>query len=510
MALIQHRINLDSPLFPLLSELLGRTVIVRGSDQTHPNTLATHIASDPPQIYYAHNVLPTSSGYKSIGYTGFVPATIYTDFIAVLTLRDSSLGLSALLGITKLGKVFICTLAVPSWVEITLSDSAVIRDKNATLAFVRGVTYIYFYKLGCYRYDFTLGKLVRVTLGGLNEALLHGIVASNGYLLAFGDANAVAWSSTIEPTDFVPSLVTGAGASLIEGAQGETVAAIATQSGVIFLNANNSCAATYQANGRYPFAFNIVVGCGGLSSPAFASHIALDAAAAYAYTTSGLQAIQPRQAEFIIPDVTEFLSGKKLEDFNETTLTLSTSVPNNVIKKQLAWIADRYLVISYGDENLTHAIVLDTMLGRLGKLKVEHVAIFEFTLYDQTVFETPKKSIGVLKADGTIQVVDSDLSSSNSNGVALLGKYQYVRERLMQLQRADMENIPDAANFTLYDMASLDGKTLQPAVAGYNTGNAGLSKTYNFHATGINHTLLAKGNFNLVSGILAFNIAGKK
>ena len=510
MALIQHRINLDSPTFPLLSELLGRTIIVRGSDQTHPQTFATQIAADPPQLYYAHNVLPTPYGYQSIGYDSFIPSTIYTDFIDVITLREASTGLTALLGMTKSGKLLISTLAAPAWAEITTSDAAVTRGLTITLAFVHGITYVYFYKLGCYKYDFTLGQLVPVVLNGLNPATIRGIVGSNGYLLAFGDGNAGAWSSILDPTDFVPSLATGAGAGQIEGAQGETIAAIAIQGGIIFLNANNATSAMYQSNGRYPFMFNTIVGCGGLSDSKFATHLALDSVAAYAYTTSGLQAINPKQAEFIIPEITEFLSGRRLEDFNEDTLTFSVTTPSNVIKKKLAWIADRYLVISYGDELLTHALVIDILLSRVGKLKIDHVAVFEFTLYDQTVFETPKKSIGILKGDGSIVVVDTDISATNSNGVAMLGKYQYVRERWLQLQGVDVENIHGSGTFNLYNMITLDGKTLQAPVAGYDTGNTGLSKTYKFHNTGLNHTLLAKGRFNLVSGILSFNVAGKR
>jgi hypothetical protein len=198
MALLGHRINLDSPIFPLLSELLGRTVIVRGSDQTHPNTLATHIASDPPQLYYAHNVLPTPYGYQSIGFNPFIGSTIYTDFIDVLTLREASSGLTALLGITKNKKLLVSTLAVPVWQELGTEAVGNIKNRVVSLAFVRGITYIYFSELGCFKYDFAHKILVEVTLLGLDKTKVLGIVGSNGYLLAFGAGNAVAWSSTLD------------------------------------------------------------------------------------------------------------------------------------------------------------------------------------------------------------------------------------------------------------------------------------------------------------------------
>lgn len=509
MALLQHRINLDSAVFPLLSELLGRTIVIRGSDQTYPHTFATQIAADPPQLYYAHNVLPTMQGYQSVGYITFIPASVGHNFVDVVTLRDGLTGSSALLGITSSGVALISTLAVPTWTVADVSGTPSISGKLVTIAYVRGVTYIYFKGVGCYSYNFTTKVLDAVTLTGLTAANIHGIVGSHGYLLAFGLSNSIAWSSTVDPTDFTPSLITGAGAGVLDGAQGETVTAVAVQDGMIFFNATNATSGMYQGNERFPFAFTTIVGCGGLSDAKFAAYANLDSPAAYAYTTSGLQVIDTRQAKFLLPEVTDFLSGNKLEDFDETTLTLSTVSPGHTLRKRLAWIADRYLILSYGADNLTHALVFDTYTSRLGKLKLPHIATFEFTLYDQTAQETPKKSVGCISFDGTIKVVNTDLDFAASNGVAILGKYQYVRERLIQLQKVELENIPNSGAFFLYDMITLDGKTLQAPVAGYNTGNTGLSQKYNFHLTGINHSLLAKGNFNLVSGILGFNIAGK-
>lgn len=512
MGLIKHRINLDTAVFPLLSELLGRTVIVRGTDQTHPATFATEIASDPPQLYYAHNVLPTPYGYQSIGYTEFInPATSdYADFSSQVTARESSTGRAAILGFTKSGKILVSTLASPGWVEIAPSDGKSIAGRSISFAFVRGITYIYFYKLGCYVYHFDTGTLERTTLGGLAESTIYGIVGAQGYLVVFGVGNAVAWSSVLDPTDFVPSLVTGAGAGNIEGAQGETAAAIATQNGLIFLNAANATAGLYQGNGRFPFAFVTVAGCGGLSDPTFAASSVLDSPVAYAYTTSGLQAISPKQADFITPEITEFLSGRRLEDFNELTGGFEITTPSNVIKKKLAWVADRYLIISYGDELLTHAIVLDTLTRRMGKLKIDHVSIFEFTLYDQTIYETPKKSIGILKADGTVVVVDTDIASTTSSGVAILGKYQFVRERWLQLQAVELENILDSEAFGLTSLITYDGKSLRNGGVAYNTGNAGLCQKYLFNIAALNHSLLCQGRFNLVSGILSFNVVGKR
>jgi len=509
MALISHRINLTSASFPLLSELLGRTVIIRGSDQNSPQTIQTGVAPDPAQLYYAHNVLPTAQGYQSIGYLPFIPAVSGVfNFKYIFNVTDSS-GSLALLGFTDTGAIYRFRFGDSAWFQ--LASIPGYSNQTITTAYVKGVTYIYFYALGCYKYNFTLGTLDPVTLSGLNAATIYGIAGASGYLVAYGVSNSVAWSSQIDPTDFVPSLATGAGGGVIEGAQGDTTLGITVYGGIIFLTKKNAVAAIYQANNRFPFQFVQVVGSGGLSATTLAAGSALDSPNAFAYTTSGLQNIDVKQAHFLLPEVTEFLSGSRIEDFNQNTLQFSITTPATAIKKQLAWVADRYLVISYGASALNYALVYDSMLQRLGKLKIDHVACFEFNLYDQTIYETPKKSIGILKADGSVSVVNTDISDASSDGVALLGKYQYVRSHYIQLQGVEFENLNAINSFVLYDLPTLDGKTFESPVTGTLNGYnpAGLTQAFRFHNTAVNHSLLAIGRFNLVSGELQFNISGR-
>lgn len=502
MALITHKIDLTSPTFPLISELLTRTVMVQRGEPIQRGGL------DAPQVLYGHNIVPTPQGYQSIGYKRQVQPTSLSDFTHRHNLREASTGKAAMLGVTRTGRLFVADLAAPTWLELGTGGLGDLRNRVVTSAFCQGITYIYFAKLGAFTYDFVAKTLVPVTLSGLDPTKILGIVSSNGYLLAYGVGNSVAWSSIIQPTDFVPSLTTGAGAGIIEGAQGETVAAVSTQSGIIFLNANNACAGIYQGNSRFPFSFGVVSGCGGLTDPNFTSLSALDSPSVYAYTTSGLQAITPQQAQFVLPEITEYLSGKRLEDFSDTTLTFTRTNPRNALKKRVAWIADRYLIISYGDSALTHALVIDVALSRIGKLKADHVEVFEFALIDQTNVETPKKSIGLLKANGEVSLVNTDVTVGNSNGTIILGKYQYVRERLMQLQAVELENAY-SDSFSVYDLPTLAGKTFSAPVAGYNMGLTGLARKYNFSTTAMNHSILVQGRFHLVSGLLSFNISGK-
>jgi hypothetical protein len=512
MAVQTSRFNLSASQFPLLSELQGRTVIVGTHDQNYTPGQSLNPGADVgevgiPQLFYAHNVLPTPQGYQSIGYFPFALAQGTSfDFIYVFTIRDSAANIGTM-GVTATGQIYLLQYGTNTWVAIVSPPG--LAGARPTTAYVRGVTYIYFAFVGCYVYNFTTFTMVPTVLTAINTALTLGIVGSNGYLACYDATSTVAWSSVISATDFTPSLSTGAGGGNVEGLTGRIITAVSIDGGIIIFSTNNAVAMIYQANSRYPFAFNAVANSGGLSNAANASYQALDSDHAYVYSTSGLQALDMNKAQFLLPAATEFLSGSRFEDFDETTNLLSITTLTTVLKKQIAFIADRFVVISYGINSLTHAIVIDVVLNRVGKLKVDHIAIFEFQLYDQTIYETPKKSIGVMANDGTIKLVNTDIGSTTSTGVMILGKYQYVRPRLMTLQGVDIENIPDTANFNLYDLPSLDGKTFQPAVAGYNIGNTGLAQHYNFFNTASNHSLLFKGRFNAVSGEISYNIAGK-
>ena len=50
-------------------------------------------------------------------------------------------------------------------------------------------------------------------------AQVVGITQSTGYMIAW-TKNTVAWSSTIDPTDFVPDSLTGAGGGGVEEVKG--------------------------------------------------------------------------------------------------------------------------------------------------------------------------------------------------------------------------------------------------------------------------------------------------
>lgn len=512
MGNISYRGNLKTASFPLLSELHGRTVIVKQQDQNYIPGLAAKESIDSsfgvPQLYYAHNVVPTDAGYKSVGYTEYA-AAVFAETLQLsgaITIRDGA-GNSAILVTSVTGNTYVMEAGSSSWAMPAGAPTA--PGKRVTAAFVSGVTYIWYENTGCYVYDFTLGSMSPVTLAGLTAADIIGVVGNSGYLIAYS-ADSVAWSSVLDATDFVPSLSTGAGGGQVEGLRGTVITVAEVFGGFLVFATGNAVAGVASGNSRYPYNFTQITGAGGITSH---EHVAQDtgSGSVYAYTTSGVQTVTVRSAAVVFPELTDFLSGAVFEDFNEATNELETiNAPGQQIQKRLVVIADRYLLVSYGVSSLTHALLYDLSYKQFGRLKIAHTDCFEFIAYPAGTTEIPKKSIGFLQATGAIKILDADISSATSNGVMILGKFQYVRSRMMQLQAVDFENVNQGDTFALYDMPSLDGKNLGTPIAGYPAAAVGKLRVYSFHNTALNHSILCKGAFNAVSIMLRFFTAGSR
>jgi len=85
-----------------------------------------------------------------------------------------------------------------------------------------------------------------------------------------------------------------------------------------------------------------------------------------------------QKAQIVLPEITDFLAGKVFEDFDEVTKELSLTELTATMKKKTKFISSRYLIVSYGITEFTHALIYDIALERLGKLKIAHVDCFEY------------------------------------------------------------------------------------------------------------------------------------
>lgn len=521
MAQVTYRGNLSSRAFPLVSRNFSRTVIIPGTDQIstpRPVQQGTEELEDDrgiPQAYYMHNVMPAAEGFQAIGYNTRTSVSV-SGFDMVFYLIDA-VNSRTLFSHHADGRNFVLPVGASVWIETTNLPAT--ANKPCTTATLQGQTYMYFFGVGCYIYDVGSNTLINVVLTGLVPGNIRGITNSSGYMIAW-TFNTIAWSSTIpralvtDPIDFVPSLITGAGSAQAESARGDITYCVSHYLGIIIYTQENAVAAVFSGNALFPFNFRPVVGSGGISVQSLISAEA-PGGNHYAFTTVGLQLVGISQATSVYPEITDFIMGNYFEDFNETTKSIEATYTSNPMFKRINFIADRYFVISYGINSFTHALVYDIKYKRLGKLKLSHQYCFEFKYVSAELEETARRSIGFIDSNGVINTVDFVLASTNRSGVIILGKFQLTRTKLTTIDEATFESvIPTGTfgtnDFNVYLDTSLDGKTQLPPVLGYKTDVAEGTVTYKLRATGINHSLICIGAFELQTFVLKMHVGGDR
>tara|TARA_R110000744_G_scaffold372015_2_gene483380 strand:+ start:16919 stop:18439 length:1521 start_codon:yes stop_codon:yes gene_type:complete len=501
-----YKIDLRDSLFPMLSEQQTRTTI-GASDGESP------AKEDKPGVAYCHNVMPSAYGFDSVGYISKVPASAFLDagesFIDVRVIFGSARSRIHLAWDSE-GTVYalfgIATLWIPLSSTIPATGGAGFSAETVTVGTVNGVSYIWYSGIGAFTYNEVTNQLDNVVLTGLITADILGVVASSGYLIAYTDS-AIAWSSTLVPTDFVPSSVTGAGGGNVAGIAGDILFCTANTLGILVYTAANTIAGTYTGNTQFPFKFREVDNSkGGIALDRVAYEA--NSSEQYVFSKAGLQAMSSRAAAHILPDVTDFLAGRRFEDYNETTkqYEITDLAPTATMLKKIKYVASRYLVISYGITSFTHALVLDTALSKLGKLRITHTDCFEY-VSDQT--EIAKESLAFLLASGEVQLVDFSTGAASS-GVLILGKVQYVSSRMITLLGVELENVETGSSLTVEDQAALDGKNFTNVASTLTAASAGDLRKYVFRNTAKNHSLVFTGKFNLVTAQVRYTVAGRR
>lgn len=537
MAQIPFRANLQTTSFPLLSELSGQTIIVPAQDQTFipgvspPATAADGATTVPadrgnPQIYYGHNVMPSTQGFQSIGYD-----IAYTGIdwqgtpVSPVEFKDTKLiqggqvvvdvpkatNFKTYLSVPKAGTNSVFTLdpVAKRW-KLAMGAPAVLDSTIVTVATVNGISYIFFSLIGCYLYDNTTNTLVKRTLAGLAENTIIALIASNGYLVALSET-AMAWSSVVNVEDFTPSDVSGAGGGQVQEARGKIVTAAVTSLGFIIYTEANAVSVIYSGNADFPWNLKNIPSSGGVASPELVSS---EQAGGFQqiYSTNGLQQVGHTGARTVFPQITDFIAGKLFEDYDIATNKFTSVEFDWVMRKGLSVIADRYILVSYGlypTGQMTHAVVLDIAQNRMGKLKLTHNSSFELRSLLAQVTETPRGSLAFLQANGDIKVVDFNFNSPAEDSVLFLGKYQYVRQRMLELHQVNLENVKAGADFKAQAWPALDGKNYQDPQPGYLLVSNTNYRRYTWEAcVGSNISLLFTGRFNLISLILWFSTHG--
>ena len=511
------RANLAAARWPLTTELAGRSVITHGADMTYdPSVVTTSDDKDRglPQVIYLHNCMPTNSGFQSIGYTQEIPnIPAYTDFDSIFPITTSNL--VRCLFVPASGQNYIYNYTTGYWAPTSSFLPGTVNSSTlVTTAFLKNQTYIYYDTVGAFTYDDVGLVLVPVALAGLVISAIHGLCAANGYLITWNDTN-IAWSSLTTPTDFTPSLISGAGGGAIQEAKGKILFCLPIAGGFMIYCEQNVVSARYSSNIQFPFIFVEVAGSSGVTSPGMVSWQA-NAAEHYSWTGAGLQKIDKNSVIQVFNEQSDFLSGLIFEDFDELTLQFTTTYLLAPLNVRLTYISNRYVVISYGITAgiFTHALVYDTAYLRWGKLKIPHVDCFQWNFPDSISVSVPtvsRKQVAFVGNDGTVNVVDFDFSEATANGVCVLGKFQLNRNRLIVHQESHVETARTAVNeFNFYLLPSLLGKDFGPVVTPKRILHTDKLSVYGRRLTVTNFCSLFMGSFDLTSYIINVSLGGQE
>jgi hypothetical protein len=538
-----YRGNLASANFPFATELWGRSVIVNGQDQNYDRTTlnAPGVVVDKgiPQVFYMHNCLPTNQGYQSIGYMELGPAAPgpVTTFDTAYPIQVANQ--ARYIFVPAGGSNWIYNGATGAWSSISpVSNPYVTTDTQVTTAFVAGQTYIYYSQFGCFIYDNINNVLTEVTLSGVNAFDIKGVCAANGYMIVWDDST-VAWSGVTEPTDFTPSLITGAGGGSVSDAKGKILVCLPLVNGFIIYCENNAVGARYMGNAQFPYIMREIPGSSGIAN---LNQVSWHANLPYhiVWAGDGLTQQDLQSSTLVYPECSDFIAGKLYEDFDETTLTLSQEYLTNPVFTNVNIISGRFLVLSYGlnPGEYTFAIVRDLLLNRYGKLKVNHVSCFEWndpsvfipitygqlgtttygalnatTYGDLNQVNNPtiqfKQTFAFMQSNGFVQAVDFDLGEGAANGVMILGKFQLDRNDFVEHQEFTIDTVDTANTFNYYILPSYDGKTLLPAVPGFLFTDSAQMRRYKKMISCMNFSCLLKGAFHATSFLLCVSQGGK-
>lgn len=492
MAEYKFSAALNASTFPLVTRFHPRSVVISGLDNRlrNPasagnNTGADNNPQNLPQVLYAENIIPSDEGVVTVGFEQ-VQASVAaaTEFDEVFILRSATE--NTWYFSPAQGKNYVTPAAGTAWVSYA---SIFPNTRDVSIAYVNGVTYVCYAQTRLTHWDGATFINDNGALVGLAAANIRGICGSGNYLVAFTDVS-VYWSTLTNPLNF-SDVLAGAGTQIPVDIRGQITGLTSMPGGFIIHCLQNAVAALYTNNSAQPWQFREIKNAGGISG---VKQISTDnnSGATYIWGTNGLQQINLREAEAFAPDVTDFLAGRVLETFDSgTNLFTVTRLSTDLFVKP-AYIAGRYLVISYGDQpgNYTYALIYDIGLRRWGKLKFDHIDCF-------SGYVGARRSMILLRANGSAYRAVMDNSSFTDAGVLILGKYQLSRASQICSQEILLDVLDTTDNPTVTVLTSYEGGNFDAQAVMTPYVNSGAYRSYQYQIEGTNLTFIVKGTFTL-------------
>ncbi len=400
MAQIKYSVNLSAADFTFSFYYKGPSVIIPGPDQNYFQGTAGWSGESPqrginiPQMMYCENTVPTAEGYRSVAYKYFIePVTPTQRFVRFFPIFEGH-GASALLGVTADLKIYAVSAETDGqWQLVTFSNGPGgepyppwTEPGQITWTTAGDFSLVCIQGVGVFAFNYLASTLVYLPLTGLDDKEIHGIFASSGYLVVWDAAN-VYWSSTEHILDFVPSLITGAGSTRVEGLKGNIQLCKEIGGGFIIYSDVTIISAAYSSNQAIPWVFDVLAGGAGIRKPEAVS-FDINTQIHFAWTTSGLMGVELHQVKPMFPQLTDFIAS----GISDTSPTVDAHPTIDYLDEYkevyAAVISSRYLCISFGTVSapltneypipaLTQSFLYDLQLKRWGKLNVDHVQIFE-------------------------------------------------------------------------------------------------------------------------------------
>lgn len=542
MTQVYYRANITDSQFPLVSTFQGKTVIQPQIDQNYfaPSLFGKEDRDKGiPEALYMHNVLPSFYGYKSVDYDQIIAGhNAITNVDRIFPVKDFAGNRGHVL--VSESKTYIITNDSLNWVEITPPGQP--YGAVASVADVTGSSFICYKNFGIFFIDLENKLLTTAAIqwdSPLTNASMEGIASSNNYLIAF-TASTLYWSSALDVLDFRSSQITGAGSGSPTAAVGAIVTVASVNVGFAVYCQGNIVVATFSGNVQYPWLFKEAPNSAGIESPYHVS-IRGDEGANYAWSSAGLIKVTLAGCSPVNPEVTDFLTGRLLEDYDDNTGQLVLTKTTKPFIVRVTYAAARYLCVSYGVDSLTHVLVLDTALNRWGKLRIPHGQIFDLSfsiplvtfstytdfgdldylelddlVYDdmsQAAFVKPAEArhgLAFVANNGAINVANLEYPNKTADAVLILGKYQIFRANTLSVQELTIETIDsDNSNFDLRLLTSLDGKNFDLVTVPHEIVSNDMRQYYCL-ATGQNHSLEIRGSFHIVGVVLVFAKNGNR
>jgi hypothetical protein len=539
------RLNLLAANFPFLKDNYGRSIVYPQQDMHYqrPNAFSGTEADTNlgiPQLIFCENVLPTSYGLQSVGYTLAVNRTGVTTFDQAFYLRDASenrtLFSPGVVGTTANRFTYNATTQAWSSSAVTVPSGA-----KATVCNVKKRTFVHF-QFATTFYEWT-GVWVALAFTGITSSNIKGLTSANAYNILY-DKDTIYWSSTLDPIDFVPSLVTGAGSQKVLAAKGDIVVCYAIEDGFIIYTTANTIVAKYSGNTRFPWNFKEIKNAAGIQEQEHAATAGVGTTFPV-YSTNGLMLYSYNQANQEFPALNEFLGSRRIETWDPVAKNVVTADSDSPFNIKLSYVGNRWIVLSYGIGKLDYAVVYDAALKRWGKLKITHVDCFEYfgnvgstgssqnltwlqlngtwaqqnnpwaeygslILGGAASLTVPYKTLAFLQNDGTVKVVDFDNADVTDDAVAIIGKIQFLRDKLFQLSEVEVEGMGAEVQSILQIWCSMDGLNTARKIYPYKQISNGQLQKWLMRETAINHTLVFMGDFKLTTVIARGPLGGKR